>query len=100
MPDWEYQACHFSITCRTPDLAVVHCLRALCEFAEEKVRPQIGWGGTTARAWKSAGGRITLRFSDPAYRDRFVAEANRLLPAGTWAEVARSDADPAQRQRS
>ncbi len=34
----------FSITCQTDDLAVLHCLRALCQYAEQHKKPQIGWG--------------------------------------------------------
>jgi hypothetical protein len=96
----EYARCHFSITCFTEDAAVVHCLRALCHFAETDVKPQIAWGGTTISNWRGAGNQITLRFSSPHHRDRFVSEASRLLPGNSWREVSRSDNDPATRQRS
>jgi hypothetical protein len=99
MTDAEYEQCCFSITCSTDQLAVVHCLRALCEFAAEDVRPQIGWGGTKAREWEKAGNRITLRFTSPSSRQKFVDAAQRLLPQESWGEVSRSDADPAKRQR-
>jgi hypothetical protein len=66
MSDEEYQRCHFSITCFTEDPAVVHCLRALCHFAEDGVKPQIAWGGTKIPEWLAAGKRITLRFSSPS----------------------------------
>jgi len=97
--DDEYARCRFSITCWTPDLAVVHCLRGLCQHAESKVKPQIAWGGTTEKAWRDAGKQISLRFSSPAFRDEFVLHARRLLPTGSWEERARSDIDPATRQR-
>jgi hypothetical protein len=100
MADADYQRCKHSITCFTNDLAVVHCLRALCEFAITGVKPQIGWGGTKAKEWRDAGNRITLRFTTPESRNKFIQEAERLLPKGSWAEVARSDNDPASRQRS
>ncbi len=94
-----YQRCRYSITCHTDDLAVVHCLRAICHFAEEGCPPQIAWGGTTEVKWRAAGNRITLRFTSPAYRDNFVKEAMRILPPDSWSEVARSDNDPARRRR-
>ena len=99
MSDEEYQRCHFSITCFTEDAAVVHCLRALCHFAETGVKPQIAWGGTKTSEWKAAGKQITLRFSSSDYRDRFTREAIRLLPKNSWREVRRNDSDPAKRQR-
>jgi hypothetical protein len=100
MVDDDYRRCRFSITCHTDDLAVVHCLRALCQFAERDCRPQIAWGGTGEDAWRHAGKQITLRFTSLSYRDRFVGEANRLLPKSSWREAARSDNDPAMRQRN
>jgi len=95
----DYQRCRFSITCRTDDLAVVHCLRALCQYAEKGCRPQIAWGGTGEVSWQSAGKAITLRFTAPEYREVFVGKAKRLLPNGSWSEVNRSDNDPARRRR-
>jgi hypothetical protein len=68
MSDEEYLRCKFSITLQTNDLAVVHCLRSLCEYAEEVVKTQIGWGGTKRGDWENAGNKITLRFSDPRFR--------------------------------
>ena len=100
MVDSDYQRCRYSITCHTDDLAVVHCLRALCQFAEKGCRPQIAWGGTTESNWTAAGNQITLRFTSPSYRDVFVKEAEQLLSSGSWSEVCRSDNDPARRQRS
>jgi len=97
--DADYARCRFSITCHSDDLAVVHCLRALCEFAERSVLGQIAWGGTGAEAWRAHGNRITPRFSDPAFRDAFVTAATDVLQPGLWAEVQRSDNDPAKRQR-
>jgi len=99
MPDADYQRCKYSITCTTDDLAVVHCLRALCEFAITDVKPQIGWGGTKASEWRAAGNQITLRFTTPESRDNFFEQAKRLLPDVLWSEVSRNDNDPARRQR-
>jgi hypothetical protein len=95
----DYERYHFSVTCQTDDLAVVYCLRALCQFAADDVKPQIGWGGTKADEWQADGNRITLRFTSAKSRDHFVSEATRLLPAGSWREMSRSDNDPARRQR-
>lgn len=98
-PESDYLRCCFSVTCYTDDLAVVHCLRALCQYAEKECRPQIAWGGTTEKAWRRDGRRITLRFTEPLFRDKFLQEAMRLLPEGSWQETGRSDNDPATRQR-
>lgn len=97
--DDQYARCRFSITCWTPDLAVVHCLRGLCQHTEGRVRPQIAWGGTTEKAWREAGQEITLRFSSMEFREAFVRHASRLLPEDSWVERGRSDNDPAKRQR-
>jgi hypothetical protein len=77
---------------------VLFCLRALCQFAEEHPKPQIGWGGTGSADWKRAGGQFKLRFTTAAYRDLFVAEADRLL-GGRWTKLGVSDHDPASPQR-
>lgn len=99
MADSDYQRYKFSVTCHTDDLAVVHCLRSLCEFAEQSGRRQIGWGGTKKSAWLASANQITLRFTDPAYREAFVLVATWLLPTGSWSVVRKSDKDPARRQR-
>jgi hypothetical protein len=94
----DYQHYHFSATCQTQDAAVLHCLRALCQWAEKWKKPNIGWGGTTQRRWELSGGRLTLRFTNPAYRQNFVDKANELLN-GRWAPVGSNDNNPAERQR-
>lgn len=99
MSDEEYQRCKYSITVHADDLAVVHCLRSLCEYAEQDVKPQIGWGGTKRKNWEKDNNQITLRFSSPDFRNKFVETASRLLPDGSWSEVKRNDCDPAKRQR-
>ena len=100
MTDDQYRRCKYSITCATGDLAVVHCLRALCQHVAVGVLPQIAWGGTKESDWRAAGDKITLRFTSPESRDRFVSEARRLLPQDCWHEVRRRDDDPARRQRA
>ena len=93
-----HQRYRYSVTLETGDAAVLHCLRALCQHAERALSPQIGWGGTGEGAWKAQGGRFTLRFTDPSYREHFLAEARRLL-SGHWTELSLSDSDPASPQR-
>jgi hypothetical protein len=88
----------YSITCKTDDAAVLFCLRSLCQYTEEYVKKQIGWGGTKTSEWKSSGGAFTLRFTRPEYRDRFVMEAQRLLN-GRWSIVSTNNNDPATPQR-
>lgn len=94
----DYQKFRFSITCHTQDLAVLHCLRALCQWAEQNAKPQIGWGGTTEKTWKRSGGKCTLRFTSSEYRQRFIAKAEQLLP-NRWNILETNDQNPAERQR-
>jgi hypothetical protein len=91
-----YSRYRFSVTCRTSDVGVVFCLRGLCEWAEEGRFPNIGRGGTTRDDWEKSGGKSTFRFTDPAYRKRFLDKATELLYA-RWAVIEQSDDDPAYR---
>jgi len=95
---YDHQLFKYSIKCYTTDEAVLHCLRALCQYAEESAKKQIGWGGTKKTTWKTQGCTFTVRFTSPKYRDIFVKEANKLLP-GLWKEIERNDNDPATPQR-
>ena len=85
----------FSITVRTPDLAVLYCLRALADYSQETGNTRITWGGTRKEDWERDKQCVTFRFSKPAYRDKFVKEANRVLLNGSWSKVKESDNDPA-----
>jgi len=89
---------HYSITCKTDDAAVLHCLRALCQYSERHEYPQIGWGGTKENVWEANNGTFVLRFTAPAYRDQFIIEANRLLK-GHWEQIETNDNDPAEPRR-
>lgn len=80
----QYQLCKYSITCETNDLAVVHCLRALCQHNVQNCRPQIAWGGTSEKKWRHDNKCITLRFTSQEQRDDFVDDAKRLLPKDSW----------------
>lgn len=100
MPDEDYERCRFSVACKTEDAAVLHCLRALAQFAEGSNIPKsIPWGGTKEAEWRRADFVATFRFTAPDYRQRFVEEVERLLPSGSCEIVGQSDNDPAQRRR-
>lgn len=89
---------HFSITVQTDDVAVLHCLRALCQHWAGGQYPQMGWGGSDQGTWKSSNGKVVLRFATAAGRTSFVSDARRLL-GQHWLEVSRSDTDPASPRR-
>lgn len=94
----DHQLYRYSATCNTSDLAVLHCLRALCQFAEKGRYPQIGWGGTKESLWRASGGNFTVRFTLPKYREVYISEASRLLK-GYWTLVRTNDNDQATPQR-
>jgi hypothetical protein len=94
----EHNLFRYSITCKTNDLAVLHCLRALCQFAEKHKRPQIGWGGTGESKWRADSGQFILRFTKPEYREQFIEEANRLF-SDYWTLISIHDNDSASPQR-
>ncbi len=88
----------FSVKCRSEDLAVVYCLRAIAEYSQKNINPRIAWGGTKDADWSRDGHCVTFHFSSAQNRDGFLQTAKRLLAQGSWAEVARSDDDPAKPQ--
>lgn len=89
---------HYSASCKTDDPAVLHCLRALCQFSEKGEYPQIGWGGTKRSLWEANDGLFTVRFTSSSYRENYINEASRLLK-GYWELVSTNDFDPAEPQR-
>ena len=89
---------HYSITIESDDLAVVNCLRSLSQFSQKDGNNRIPWGGTKDHDWKRDGHRVTFRFTLPQFREGFLEEARRLLPAGLWNIVGQSDDDPARPQ--
>lgn len=99
MSDEAYKACKYSVTCQTDDLAIVSCLRALCQHNARMKNPQISWGGTKKKEWESAGNCVTFRFISPDRRDSFLIDAKRILPHKIWNVVNFSDNNPATRQR-
>jgi len=88
----------YSATCETADPAVLHCLRALCQFTEQGEYPQIGWGGTKRSAWEANKGKFTVRFTSAEYREEYLNEATRLLKEH-WSLIDTSNNDPAEPQR-
>ena len=89
---------HYSITIHCDDLAIVGCLRALSQHCQTTGNARITWGGTKVDDWRTAGRRVTFRFSEPSYRDDFVVEAARILPKDSWTVERKSDNDPATPQ--
>lgn len=85
---------HYSIKCKTDDPSVLHCLRALCQWAQEEDNVRIGWGGTKLREWQAAGNCVTFRFTTQTYRNNFVSKARELLDE-RWEKIATRDDDPA-----
>lgn len=99
MAESDYLACKYSVTVEAADLAVLHMLRGLTQHCESGTYRQISWGGTSAAEWKKERGQVTFRFTRPQDREQFLAEAARLLTAGTWSQVRTSDDDPATPRR-
>jgi len=88
----------FSVTIHTDDLALLGCLRAISQHAQATGNARIPWGGTKREDWELAGHKATFRFSFTGYRNDFLNNARRLLPAELWRIVTQSDDDPASPQ--
>jgi len=86
---------HYSVTINTDDLAALHCLRALSQYAQVTGNKWIPWGGTNEEDWRRDDHCVTFHFSSPDYRESFVKEASRLLPRKLWKIVSESDNNPA-----
>jgi hypothetical protein len=96
--DEDYKRYHFSATFKTGDAAVLHCLRALCQWAQRDERsPNIGWGGSGENEWAKAT-EATVRFTTPERRQQWQDKAQELLN-GKWNLVRTDDNNPARRQR-
>jgi hypothetical protein len=97
--DADFKRYHFSATFHTDDEAVLHCLRALCQWAQrDESNPNIGWGGTGRTRWQSEGNKATVRFTSEAKRQKWIDKAKTLLPT-QWNLIGTADNDPASRQR-
>jgi hypothetical protein len=88
----------YSITIKTDDDPVLHCLRALSQYAQISGNKRIPWGGTKKEDWERDGHRATFHFSQPTYRQIFIEQVSRILPKNLWEQVAESDHDPAAPQ--
>jgi hypothetical protein len=89
---------HYSITIKTDDLAVLHCLRSLSQYAQKSGNKRIPWGGTKESDWRSHDHCGKFHFTSPLYRRDFLAQLERLLPKGLWEKVKENDSDPATPQ--
>ena len=89
---------HYSVTVRTDDLAVLHCLRSLSQYAQKDGNKRIPWGGTKESDWKGRDHCVAFHFTSPLYRRDFLAQLERLLPKGLWKKVSENDSDPATPQ--
>jgi hypothetical protein len=91
---------HFSVKVQASDSAVLHCLRAINQWAQLGAHagaPSIGWGGTGKRkhsSVKKVDSWETLRFTSAERRDNWESKANELL-AGLWVKGETRDDDPA-----
>lgn len=88
----------FSATVHTRDPAVLYCLRALADYSQKTGNTRIVWGGTRREDWERQAHQVTFHFSSPTYREGFLLESQRLLPAESWEKIRESDNDPAHRQ--
>lgn len=94
----DHQRFHFSATFRTEDAAVLHCLRALTQWANHgESHPMIGWGGTTEDDWKRRNCEATVRFTSEMQRQQWEDKATELL-SGRWVLISKSNNDPAKPQ--
>lgn len=85
---------HYSVTVETEDEVVLHCLRAISDYAQTLGNKRIVWGGTKKKDWQRNNHHVTFHFSNPEYRLTFKNGANRLMP-GKFRLVSESNNDPA-----
>lgn len=84
---------HYSVTCRSDEESVLHCLKALAGFAEGGGHKKTAWAEEAVAEWDREDHRLTLRFTTPTNRSTFRRLARDLL-AGRWAEYSACDSDP------
>ncbi len=87
-----------SITVKTDDLAVVHCLRCLAQYSQRSGNNRMQWADTSDQHWNRDGHAVTFRFTTAGYREAFLTEARRLLPDGTFEVVGKRGDDAAASQ--
>ncbi len=76
-----------SVTMKTHDEAVLHCLRALSHYTQQTGRKMESWGGTGRGYWIRDGHCVTFSFSNMEYRSKFIEEVLRLLPNSLWEKI-------------
>ena len=91
---------HYSVAVRTDDLAVLHCLRSLSQYAQKTGNKRIPWGGTKESDWRDRNHWVIFHFTSPSYRRGFLAEVARLLAHDLWEKGEERDDDPAKPQKS
>ena len=79
----QHSKVHYRATVKTDDLAVLHCLRSISQYAQKNGNKRIPWGGTKKTDWQDAAHRVTFRFTSSDYRRDFFAQLDRLLPNDT-----------------
>lgn len=88
----QYTRYQYSITCRSSEEAVLHCLKALADYAEGGAHKNTTSAEATMAEWNRPD-RVTLRFTSADSRSAFRELARKLL-GGRWAEYAARDDDP------
>jgi hypothetical protein len=87
MDDFKY---HFTVTLKTDDEAVLHCLRGLSHYAQRTGKKMATWGGTGKGEWVRDHHCVKFRFSSDGYRNKFIEEASRLF-SGKFEKVGVED---------
>lgn len=90
----QYEKFRYSITCRSSEEAVLHCLKALADYAEGGGHKNTSCLEASMAEWNRPD-RVTLRFTSPDNRSEFRRIARELL-GGRWAEYDARDDDPPQ----
>ena len=82
----------YSVEVYTEDIVVLHCLRAVAQYAQKSGKKFVAWAGTKERDWKRDG-CVKFHFSDPRYREDFKKQADRVLQ-GRFTLGCDKDKDP------
>jgi hypothetical protein len=86
---------HYSVSYFSEDLGAVYCLRGLSQYCQKTGNARIPWGGTGRDDWLAKKKVVTFHFSQTSYRNNFISEVERLIPASLVKQIAASDNDPA-----
>lgn len=88
----QYQKFRYSITCRSSEEAVLHCLKALADYAEGGGHKNHTCLEASMAEWNRPD-RVTLRFTSENNRSAFSKLARELL-GDRWAQYDARDDDP------